>query len=203
MSRLENSIKSLIYGTPRTREGRRDFLLREMPRRSICAEIGVFMGNFSADILRLVNPGKLHLIDPWKYESSATYRESWYGGEKGASQDHLDSIYDSVLRRFNAEIAAATVCVHRASSSEASTAFPDGYFDWIYIDGNHLYEFVKDDLESYYPKVKKGGYIAGDDYGEGGWWQGGVKKAVDEFLSRNSSCEPLYINEGQFCLRKQ
>ena len=42
------------------------------------------------------------------------------------------------------------------------------YFDWIYIDGNHTYEYVKQDLEGYRPKVKPGGYMAGDDYGTKG-----------------------------------
>jgi Methyltransferase domain len=73
--------------------------------------------------------------------------------------------------------------MHRASSTEAVAEFPDEYFDWIYIDGNHQNELVKKDLESFSRKVKTDGYITGDDYGEGEWWKGGVKKAVDEFVS--------------------
>jgi hypothetical protein len=31
-------------------------------------------------------------------------------------------------------------------------------------------------------KTARGGYICGDDYTEGGWWHGGVQRAVDEFM---------------------
>jgi hypothetical protein len=194
-------ITPLPDGLNKREEGSRDFLLKEMPKQSVCAEIGVYKGEFSERILRIVRPQELHLIDPWKYEPSATYREAWFGGEQGASQANMDSIYDGVLRRFQVPIAKGTIAVHRAASLEASFAFPDGYFDWIYIDGNHLYEYVKMDLERYYPKVKHGGYLAGDDYAEGCWWQGGVKRAVDEFV-RNGLVELLQIKNSQFWLRK-
>jgi len=72
----------------------------------------------------------------------------------------------------------------------------------IYIDGNHLYEFVKQDLELYYRTVKEGGLITGDDYGDGGWWQGGVKKAVDEFVAKGF-VEAIEIKGGQFILKKK
>jgi hypothetical protein len=184
------------------RAGARDFLLKQMPKQSVCAEIGVYKGDFAARIMRIVQPKKLHLIDPWKFESSAAYRESLYGGEQGVSQTNMDSIYYGVLERFNMQISTGTINVHRAASVDASLAFPDTYFDWIYIDGNHQYEFVKKDLESYYRKVIKGGYMTGDDYVEGGWWQGGVKRAVDECVA-NGLVELQQIKNNQFCLRKK
>lgn len=35
--------------------------------------------------------------------------------------------------------------------------------DMVYIDGDHEYEGVKADLEAFYPIVKEGGLIFGDD----------------------------------------
>ena len=35
--------------------------------------------------------------------------------------------------------------------------------DFVYIDGNHAYEYVKKDIGLYYPKLKKGGVIGGHD----------------------------------------
>ena len=69
----------------------------------------------------------------------------------------------------------------RRDSESALSEFEDGSLDFVYIDGNHLYEFVKKDLELSLRKMKPGGYITGDDYSPGGWWKGGVKRAVDEF----------------------
>ena len=51
----------------------------------------------------------------------------------------------------------------------------------LHIDAD-WYESVKICLETFYPKVSKGGYIVIDDYGK---WEG-CKKAVDEYLSGNN-----------------
>jgi predicted O-methyltransferase YrrM len=106
-----------------------------------------------------------------------------------------------VVRRFGSAIKSETVEVHRGSSAECGSQFADNYFDWIYIDGNHRYEFVKHDLEMYSPKVKQHGLIAGDDYGTPGWWQDGVTKAVDEAVA-SGRFEKLLIQNHQFLLRK-
>jgi len=179
----------------------RQALLRRLPRRSVCAEIGVYEGDFSAQILEHVRPRQLHLIDPWRYEGDARYGQAWYGGRVGASQARMDALHAGVLSRFAREIAAGIVVVHRAPSVAAAEGFADDSVDWVYIDGNHLYEFVKADLETYHRKVKKGGFIAGDDYGAEGWWEGGVTKAVDEFR-RAGLCETVLIQDRQFLLRK-
>lgn len=114
----------------------------------------------------------------------------------------MDAVFNSVRERFDHEIQVGTVVLHRAASAEAAGQFEDGYFDWVYIDGNHLYEFVLGDLENYYPKVKAGGYITGDDYGSGGWWKDGVTRAVEEFAARGG-CEYRLTYGSQFLLRKK
>jgi hypothetical protein len=58
------------------------------------------------------------------------------------------------------------------------------------------------DLESYYPKVKQGGYLAGDDYGVEGWWKDGVTRAVEEFAARGD-CSKRLTRAGQFLLLKR
>lgn len=61
---------------------------------------------------------------------------------------------------------------------EAAEDFPDEYFDWVYIDANHQYDFIREDLKIYYKKVKRGGFITGDDYYVwGGSRKCGVKKS--------------------------
>ena len=52
----------------------------------------------------------------------------------------------------------------KMTSKEAAGYFHDNLFDFIYIDANHTYEFAKEDLDLWWPKVKCGGYFGGHDY---------------------------------------
>jgi len=178
----------------------RDFLLKKMPKNSICAEIGVHLGDLSERILKIVKPKQLHLIDPWKYEQDEAYSKSLYGGMKGENQVTMEKRYESILKRFATEIDSHQVVVHRGTA-ELLENFADGFFDWVYIDGNHLYEFVKKDLEISNSKVKHKGFITGDDYTDGKWWEGGIKKAVDEFITKDL-VELIEIRRSQFILKK-
>ena len=174
-------------------------LLRMLPRGSIGAEVGVWAGDFSAAILKEVRPTRLHLIDPWRFEPGLP--DAWYGGSLVGSQEQMDQIHARVVARFGSQIREGTVQVHRSSSSDAASSFEPHYFDWVYIDGNHLYEFVKQDLEDYWPAVKPGGLLTGDDYSDPGWWEDGVRRAVDEFAAARP-CDKSVVG-GQFVLRKQ
>ena len=123
----------------------RKFLLEMMPQNSVCAEIGVNQGLFSEEILEVVNPKKLHLIDPWT----------------GEPHSHN---YKRLCTKLKERIESGQVEIHRSKSQDCCDHFPDKYFDWIYVDGNHKYKSVRRDLERYYPKVKMYGFITGDDY---------------------------------------
>lgn len=179
----------------------RRFVLEQVPKGSVCAEIGIHKGDFSAFILKAVQPRELHLIDPWKFETGDEYKHSLYGRMFGRGQAQLDNRYNFVKKRFARQVEEGIVVVHRLPSAEAAAQFPEGYLDWIYIDGNHLYPFVKADLEGYAPKLKSGGFLAGDDYGVAGWWRDGVTKAVDEFAATHPSVQ-LSARNGQYLLKQ-
>jgi len=168
---------------------RRKFLLKKLPKKAICAEIGVRTGGFSALILEYTKPQKLYLIDTWS------------GGEVLTDEVYTDEVakqyYDKVKKKFaNNE----KVKIIKSRSLEASKRFSDSFFDWIYIDGDHSYEGVKSDLESYFDKVKSGGFITGDDYKEKE--RLGIIKAVDEFLE-NYPVKPILFKNYQFMLQKE
>jgi predicted O-methyltransferase YrrM len=61
----------------------------------------------------------------------------------------------------------------------AAKSYEDKSLDFVFIDANHDFEFVKQDIESWLPKIKPGGYIGGHDYSESDGHKG-VVKAVDE-----------------------
>jgi len=58
------------------------------------------------------------------------------------------------------------VIVHDDFSTnlELIKSFPDEYFDFVYIDGDHSYKGAKSDLINYFRKLRSGGVIAGHDY---------------------------------------
>jgi hypothetical protein len=180
----------------------RQFLLDMMPKKSVVAEIGVFEGSFSRQILDSISPKELHLIDPWEHQTSSTYTSAWYGGRAKDGQKEMDRHYSTVLKKFKRNIRIGQVKVHRGYSTDVLQQFSDSFFDWVYIDGNHLYEYVKRDLEVCLLKVKAGGYITGDDYTEGGWWKGGVKRAVDE-LTASRAVRLLELRNNQFIFLKE
>ncbi|MGI9395618.1 MAG: class I SAM-dependent methyltransferase [Boseongicola sp.] len=132
-------------------------LLRKMPRNAVAAEIGVWNGGFSRVILDTTKPAELHLIDPWAYQPE--FSNTMFGRPRNATR--MDPMYESVRQEFSGD---DRVTLHRKKSEEALATFPDNYFDWVYIDGNHNEPFVTADLECCFKKVKPGGIISGDDY---------------------------------------
>ena len=62
-------------------------------------------------------------------------------------------------------------------SHDLSFTYEDEYFDFVFIDADHKYESVKQDIDDWYPKVKVGGILAGHDYAQ---TQHGIRKAVDD-----------------------
>jgi len=66
--------------------------------------------------------------------------------------------------------------------------------DFVYIDGNHDYSFVKKDIEDYYSLLKMGGVLAGHDINNFGF-ENGVLKAVMEFAVNNDLYVYNYHND--------
>jgi methyltransferase family protein len=158
----------------------RDRLLERMPQNGVCAEVGVWQGAFSQKILTRTKPRSLHLIDPWAF--APEFPQRWYGGAKASNQVQMDEICEQVRSKFANR---PEVSVHRMSSVAAAANFSDRQFDWVYIDGDHSRAAVLADLEAWYPKVRKGGFVTGDDYhwiDEAGLPS--VKLAVQEFTRR-------------------
>lgn len=88
---------------------------------------------------------------------------------------YIYQIYSEVLTRKGVRDYVEDI---KGVSWEVSKNFEDSSVDFVFIDADHRYESVKKDIETWWPKIKKGGIISGHDY----FNPSGVKKAVDELL---------------------
>lgn len=181
------------------KDTKRQFLLKYMNHLDVGAEIGVWKGEFSELVLSHRNLSRYYLIDPWEFQPE--HKKTWYGGLVAKSQSNMNDVMNvakSRLERFD-----NTVFL-RQFSSDASNSIDDLELDWVYIDGNHHYEYVLEDLKIYYKKVKTGGYLICDDYN----WadENGnrcVKQAIVSFLAKNTNKVALVeIEHGQAVLIK-
>lgn len=154
---------------------------------AVCAEIGVFKGEFSQLIAEKIPQGELHLIDPWASQMKPEYRGRLYA----QPPEKMDIIYKSVVDKFKKH---NNVNIYRDYSLSAVNRFNNGFFDWIYIDGNHDYEHALNDLKAWYPKLKQGGFLVVDDYGVEGWRT--VTRAVEVFTTQVAKAPVKTIGEG-------
>lgn len=164
----------------------REFSTRfELPRiiqaycasRPIGAEVGVLRGKFSEYLLSNVEFSTFYCIDAWKHLPGRVDISNVSDAEHHAN--FLAA--QQRLKRFGTRAEML-----RSESAEAAQRLPDGGVDFVYIDGDHSYNGCMADLEMYYPKIKRGGILAGHDYLDGSLPEGefGVKRAVDEFVRR-------------------
>jgi len=170
--------------------------LTELPRHSEGAEIGVWRGGFTQLIYSIVQPKVLHLVDPWLFQPE--FPQRMYGGKIARSQEDMDTIFAQVQTRF----ATQQPVIHRKFSSDALADFEDESLDWVYIDGNHYYEYVKADLEGYWHKLVPGGLLTGDDFMWGAEHGLPVQRAVREFLDQNT-VDLVSAEKTRFILRKR
>ena len=119
----------------------REDLISSMPQQTVCAEVGVQTGYFSAQILARTAPQALHLIDR-----------------------DISQIRDDRYPEVQSAVQQGVVKLHEGASADILATFPDRYFDWIYIDADHSYAGVVLDIGQALRVVKQNGLIVFNDY---------------------------------------
>ncbi|SFJ15774.1 class I SAM-dependent methyltransferase [Planctomicrobium piriforme] len=149
------------------------------------AEIGVRTGNHLEHLVANSKASHFIGVDAWTSAGPSSQNDV------GASQLQLDELERSVRERF-AKYGSRGQIV-KGFSHEVAANYPDESFDFIYIDADHSYAAVRRDLEAWFPKVRKGGILAGHDYVQhtSNRVTFGVISAVDEFVSKHGLDPPV------------
>jgi len=177
----------------------REQLLPFFPKVGVGAEIGVAQGDYSEAILAAAQPRELHLVDPWSHLEDGSgllnadrlladtdaARSRGVAIEPPPANPQGDELFSAVTRRFESD---ARVKLNRQYSYKAAMGFEAGTFDFVYLDGNHHYEFVLRDLQDWSRLLKPGGLLFGHDFFEDEFARKenyGVIDAVGAFLKRS------------------
>jgi hypothetical protein len=159
----------------------RESALKYLPKNGICCEIGVAFGGFSESILREMLPKKFFAID--YFSQNDPFVEFWGRTDfKDSNMPHR-KWYEN---RFRDRIASGLVETRQGFSWDVLSGFPDGFFDYAYLDAAHDYDSVMKDLGVLPHKIKDGGFIQFNDYTGGGVLDDnfyGVIPAVNKFIN--------------------
>ena len=153
-----------------TREMQRDWIsLLKEDKGLVGVEIGVHKGRHADYLTDNLDIRKLYLIDP--YESYDEHTNQLYG----------DTVSDAE-KSARARLKNKKVEFIRKMSSDAVQNIPSDV-DFVYIDGNHKYEYVKYDIKNYFDKIRDGGILCGHDFDLN---SEGVVRAVTEFANEKN-----------------
>jgi hypothetical protein len=153
-------------------------IIKKIPNDSIWVEVGSFKGRSTSFVV----------VESIQQNKKINFYavDTWLGSEehqKGAVAENEDVVNDLLFERFleNTQNIKNYFTAIRKPSIEASKDFDNNTLDVIYIDGAHDYNSVQDDINHWFPKMKKNGIVIFDDVN-----RKGVKKAVLEFTKKNN-----------------
>jgi predicted O-methyltransferase YrrM len=154
-------------------------MIEVIPNRDNMVEIGSYAGHSTVIFARYFK--RVTAVDPWK---------NGYDPKDACSKDiPMEEVFVDFKYRIHGN---KWIDYIKGTSRFAVEEFMDGSLDFVYIDGCHLYEAVKQDLELWIPKIKTSGHIGGHDY-VGGW--PGVVRAVNEKFT------PKVFGDGNWLVR--
>jgi hypothetical protein len=139
-------------------------------------EVGVWCGKSACFMAELIKEKKLSVkffgVDNFLGEINATDQQEIVQKEGG-------SIYNRFLHNMKEAGVLDYVTPLKMTSKEASELFDNKSLDFVFLDAEHLYEDVLEDLNLWWPKVKPEGILAGHDFNGIG-----VNRAVREFFGK-------------------
>ena len=123
----------------------------------VAVEVGVYRGQFSAKNLKHWK-GKYFQVDAWTYRPGDPADKNLKDAQ--ANKNNKKAAWNAVIQ-YQSRVEQI-----QDLSVNASYRFKDNDIDWLYIDALHTKEALYNDLTMWWNKVRPGGLISGDDYGD-------------------------------------
>lgn len=158
-------------------------LIKLIPTGSTVAEIGVFKGEFSDEILTACSPKKLLLVDIWTGKFGS-------GDKDGKNHVEIPNMADAYLDLCQKHQFSTVVNMIRCDSATFFRRWAKNSIDAVYIDADHSYDAVFFDLAGSLEVLKPSGFLMGHDY------HGDVRRAVDDFCAYHNLHVSAIANDG-------
>lgn len=143
------------------------------------AEVGVYRGDFSDAIMKLWARGSRHfLVDPY-LEHGAGCEKKTHARQhhcRKNSQLAFDQIFEATRFALGKTHPGRAVFLRNFSTVAAATMAPSS-LDFVYLDGRHDEDGVREDVRAWWPKLCPGGILAGHDYSDHQ-----VSRALGDFM---------------------
>lgn len=121
-------------------------------KNMIGVEIGSFAG-ISSEVFALFAK-KIICIDGW----DMSVEKGGYLEVKKSGLLIAESKFDKIKSKYENIVKIKNLSVHACNDFESKS------LDFVYIDGNHTYDFVMQDIKIWKPKIKENGFLLGHDY---------------------------------------
>lgn len=128
-------------------------IIDKLPDNSCIFEIGVWEGRSTLSLADMIRESGKSI----EFHCCDTFCGGW--NKKLFQYDYYPIFIDN-LNRFNL---TEYVIIHRGESWDILRNFPNDYFNFIFIDGNHYCEPVYKDVSISLRKLNRGGIVAGHD----------------------------------------
>lgn len=157
-------------------------LMRNVPIGGRVAELGSWKGRSLCSVADIIKDRNLQVVSVDTFAGTSGDSE-----RDGASREEAKRVNIKEVFKRNMDVFGISPEILHMTTHEASSKFEDYNFDLVYVDADHAYGRIKDDLVDWWPKVKRGGVLAGHDTT---WPE--VQKALSEEFGHLVSVD--YVN---------
>ncbi len=134
-------------------------VLRLAPKNGVGAELGVFSGMFMEHLANDTQAKKIYFVDPW----SKLHGDAYPNWGRYTANTRLPTASARRAVEYRASSLATECEVVEDFASDWIDRMKDRFLDWAYLDANHSYGSVINDLTHIDRALREKGVIMGDD----------------------------------------